>query len=129
MNRNCKNHGQSLIESVITIGIVILLVTGLIVGTTASLKYAENSKTRDIATNYAQDGLSVARRARDAGWTSFSALVPGDTTETMTDERFTRTLTYAFDTNGSVVVTSKVTWIERGVTKEIELQTTLTNWK
>lgn len=139
MKRYSFYHGQSLVESVVTLGVVVLLVTGLIVGTTSSLRFAENSRTRTYATQYAQEGLELARKERDAGWAAFarngefcvgqSGLIPTDPCE-MINNRYTRTLTYTYSAlNQSVIVSSKVSWIESGVDKNITLQTTLTNWK
>ncbi len=136
-----KRHycGQSLVESVVTLGVVILLVTGLIVGTTSSLRYAENSRTRTRATQYAQEGIELARKERDAGWAVFArtgtfcvgraGTIPTDPCDVL-DGRFTRMLTYTYDvSNQSVIVQSAVRWIEGGIEKNITLQTTLTNWK
>lgn len=133
--------GQSLVESVVTLGVVILLVTGLVVGTTSSLKYAQNSKARSVATQYAAEGLELARKERDAGWISFArdgSFCVGAAGEIPTDPcvpidgKYTRMLTYTCDNvldPQSVVVASTVTWIEGGATKTIVVQTTLTNWK
>lgn len=131
--------GQSLIESVVTLGVVILLVAGLIVGTTASLRYAENSRARTVATQYAQEGLELARTERDKGWAAFarngsfcvgsSGAIPTSPC-TKLDVRFSRTLIYAYDVaNQQVIVQSVVSWVEGGTEKNITLQTTLTNWK
>lgn len=135
--------GQSLVESVITLGVVILLVTGLVIGTTSALSYAQDSRTRSVATQYASEGLEIARRERDAGWTAFarsgtfcvdaSAAIPSDPCQLIAG-RFTRTLTYVPDTTTTevhqVVVTSVVSWIDRDAeTKSLSLQTTFTNWK
>ncbi len=138
-----KQHvrGQSLVESVVTLGVVILLVTGLVVGTTSSLKYAQSSKSRSVATQYAAEGLELARKERDAGWVAFARdgnFCVGATGEiptepcTLIDGKYTRTLTYTCDNvldPQSVIVVSTVTWIEGGTTKTIVVQTTLTNWK
>ncbi|MFH0749860.1 MAG: hypothetical protein V1917_03025 [Candidatus Gottesmanbacteria bacterium] len=132
-------HGQSLVESVVTLGVVVLLVTGLIVGTTSSLRYAENSRSRSRATQYAQEGIELARKERDAGWIAFartgmfcvdrSGAIPSDPCE-LIDNRFTRELRYEYDVgNMNVNVQSSVSWIEGGATKNITLQTTLTDWK
>ncbi len=139
MTRQMVYHGQSLVESVVTLGVVVLLVTGLIVGTTASLRYAETSRLRTYATQYAQEGLELARKERDAGWAVFArsgtfcadaagVILPNSCAQI--DNRYTRLLTYSYDVGTqSVVVISTVSWIESGIQKEVILQTTLTNWK
>jgi len=141
MCRNWKVRGQSLVESVVTLGVVILLVTGLVVGTTSSLKYAQSSRARSAATQYASEGLELARKERDAGWVAFArdgsfcvgaaGLIPTEPC-TLIDGKYTRMLTYTSDNvldPQSVVVISAVSWIEGGETKTITVQTTLTNWK
>ena len=131
--------GQSLVESVVTLGVVILLVTGLVVGTTSALKYAQSSRARSTATHYASEGLELARRDRDSGWSSFARSgtfcvdatgnIPSESCVAL-ENKYSRTVTYMYDeTAQSVIVTSVVSWAEGDEVKEIALQTTLTNWK
>lgn len=143
LNRKKIYVGQSLVESVITLGVVILLVTGLVIGTTSALSYAQDSRMRSLATQYAAEGLEIARRERDAGWTAFArsgsfcvdetALIPSEPCQ-LIGGRFTRMLTYTPDTSTTevhqVIVTSVVYWVDRNAeTKSISLQTTFTDWK
>jgi len=132
-------RGQSLVESVVTLGVVILLVTGLVIGTTASLKYAQSSRSRSTATQYASEGLELARKERDRGWTAFarsgtfcvgtSGNIPTEPCDVI-DNTYSRSLEYTYnDTTKSVIVVSKVSWIEGNETRIISLQTTFTNWK
>lgn len=133
--------GQSLVESVVTLGVVILLVTGLVVGTTSSLKYAQSSRTRSVVTQYASEGLELARKERDSGWGAFaragifcvgsSGAIPTEPCEVL-ENKYSRVLTYTLDNDVDpqiVTVVSSVTWIEGDGEKMISLQTTLTNWK
>ena len=131
--------GQSLVESVVTLGVVILLVTGLVVGTTSALKYAQSSRARSTATQYASEGLEFARRERDRGWSSFArdgsfcvdatGSIPSDPCALL-ENKYSRTVTYVYDeVVDSVTITSTVSWAEGAEIKEIPLQTTLTNWK
>jgi Tfp pilus assembly protein PilV len=140
-------RGQSLVEAVVTLGVVVLLVTGLIVGTTSSLRYAENSRTRNLATQYAQEGLELARQKRDDGWSTFIKLsgmrcvkiddqgvtvIADIGTCPETDGRFTRTISFTPDSQvekeiTQMIVVSSVSWSASAI--PIALQTTLTNWK
>lgn len=131
--------GQSLVESVVTLGVVVLLVTGLVIGTTSALKYAQSSRARSTATQYAAEGLELARHERDAGWSAFArsgvfcvgptGVIPTEPCAVL-DSQYTRTLTYTYDAiTTTVVVESEVSWIEGGEKKVITLQTTFTNWK
>jgi len=66
--------GQSLIEMIVVIGVVIVLVTGIIAGTTVTLSRSRDSNIRSAAVRYAQEGIELARSQRDSGWTAFAAL-------------------------------------------------------
>jgi Tfp pilus assembly protein PilV len=68
------NCGQSLVEVVVAFGVVILMVTGLIIGTTYSLKANQNSRARSIATKLVQQGLEFARKDRESSWYAFKDL-------------------------------------------------------
>ena len=61
-------HGQSLVEMVVVIGVVVLLAVGIIAGTTASLSATENAQTRSNALKFASEGIERTRELRDAGW-------------------------------------------------------------
>jgi len=69
-----QQQGQSLVEMIVVIGVVVLLTTGIVVGTTTSLSRSETSETRSQALSYAQEGIELARGLRDAGWNTFTAL-------------------------------------------------------
>lgn len=139
MHRQKIISGQSLVESVVTLGVVILLVTGLVVGTTSALKYAQSSRARSTATQYASEGLELARRERDSSWSTFARSgsfcvdatggIPSDPCALL-ENKYSRTVSYDYnDIAESVTVTSVVSWSEGAEIKEISLQTTLTNWK
>ncbi len=66
------HKGQSLVEVIIVIAIVALLVTGLVVATTSSLKASQFARNKAIAVKYAQEGIELARSDRDISWTEFS---------------------------------------------------------
>lgn len=66
--------GQTLVEAVVVVGVVVLLVTGLVAGTTASLRAAQSGRTKTQAVTLAQEGMEIVRSARDENWTTFQAL-------------------------------------------------------
>ena len=72
MEKTLRGHerGQSLAEVTIAVSVVILIITGLIVGTTASLKTSQFNRSRSIAVKYAQEAMERARKLPDAGWTT-----------------------------------------------------------
>lgn len=141
--------GVSLIESVVTLGVVTLLITGLVVGITSSLKTAQASKARSLATQYGQEALEIVRKERDAGWNTFAERdttgshtdycmdVDGNLTEYTGNPCTTFNLNYSrkvsFTKNladpGQMDVVVTVYWTEGNETKELSLKTKLTQWK
>jgi type II secretory pathway pseudopilin PulG len=65
--------GQTLVEAIVVIGMVMLLVTGLISGTTTSLKSSQSGRARSEATKYADEGMELIRLMRDENWTTFAS--------------------------------------------------------
>lgn len=66
--------GQSLVEMIVIVGMVVLLMTGIVAGTTVSLSRSNTSQVRSIALSYAQGGIELARAKRDGGWDAFEAM-------------------------------------------------------
>ncbi|MEK7577028.1 MAG: hypothetical protein AAB492_00235 [Patescibacteria group bacterium] len=66
-----KSSGQSLIEILLMISLVVVLVTSIVVGSTVSLRNQQISGSKDQALRYAQQGVEIVRALRNADWTSF----------------------------------------------------------
>lgn len=137
------NKGQSLIEIVIAVGVVILLVTGLIVGTTASIKGSEFSTNKSRGFKYAQEAMEIIRSMRDQSWASVGAKSGlwcldktgtwsqplGSTCNVNIDSFFTRSVTFTWDgVNNRMRVDITVTWTDSGVHTS-KLVTYFTEWK
>lgn len=138
------NKGQTLVEVVVVIGVVVLLVTGLISGTTASLKSAQSGRIRSQAVSYAQEAQEVVRSIRDRSWSIFSAysgsycmgmdlsLTPSagacGVNITGGEHSFSREVTFNWQ-DPKMVVTSIVSFVEGETTKNVTLVTYLTKWK
>lgn len=73
MKRKALQKGQTLVEAIVVIGMVILLVTGLIAGTTASLKTSQAGRAKSEAVKFAEDGIERIRLIRDDNWTTFAS--------------------------------------------------------
>ncbi len=144
MKQQTHAKGQSLVEAVVTLGVVILLVSGLVVGSTLSLGRADNSKSRSLATTYAQEGLELARKERDAGWSQFvsvrsgrfcvdeGAIVDGTTPCPLVNGAFYRELVFTPGTEVPVEtmsITSTVSWYQGNQEVFVTLETQLTDWK
>jgi len=137
-----KKCGQSLIEAVVAVAIVLMLVTGLIVATTSALKYGQQSKLRSTALAYAKEGIEAVRTQRDASWTSF-ALHSGmyclskdlvftqvDPCPYALDSIFSRSVTYSWDAgNSRMGIVVKVSWVEQNQVRSVTLTSYLTNWR
>ena len=67
--------GQSLIEVVVSLGIITIVVTSVASIVTSSLGNTQFSKDQNTATKYAQEGLEVTRSIRNADYTSFSGVI------------------------------------------------------
>jgi len=146
------HNGQSLVEVVVTLGVVILFMTGLVIGTTASLRSAQSSKARALSSQYAQEAIEILRKERDNGWSVFIkksgyyCVGPTGNLESVVSETtaceqlvgglFDRKvfLTPSGDTmsNGEkseMKIDSLVFWTEGSSKKSVKLQTVLTAWR
>lgn len=139
--------GQTLIEVIIVISVIVMLVTGLVAGTSTSLKTSQSGRSRLQATKYAEEGLEYARNLRDQSWSSFAALqdsycLGGGASPTLVaspdqtcpatlstpDTVYKRILTFSL-TGTRMTVVSSVSFPESAETKTISLTTYLTQWK
>lgn len=136
--------GQTLVEAVVVVGVVVLLVTGLIAGTTASLRSAQSGRTRTQAVSLAQEGIEVMRGMRDENWSTFQGysgqyclgndhvLTPSGgacTPNIVTPEgSLTRSVNFEWQ-DPRMVVTTTVSYIEGTGTRDVTLTTYFTQWK
>lgn len=146
-DRHTAQSGQTLVEAIIAIGVVVLLVTGLIAGTTASLKTSQSGRSRDQAVKLAEEGVEYARLLRDQSWSTLSsysgmycydasAQIPlvatstssCDTKKTTADTVYTRLMTFSGSGNSKTVV-STVSFVENAKIQSVTLTTLLTQWK
>lgn len=130
-------RGVSLIESVVTLGVVMLLITGLVVGTTSSLQNSQRSKARELAVQSAQEALEIMRRERDFNWDTFAQkgtiagveYCMGEDGVLGSSGSCTRKITCTLIDPEQMDITVSVYWIEGSSTKNVSLKTTLTKWK
>ncbi|MBI5620308.1 hypothetical protein HY949_00840 [Candidatus Gottesmanbacteria bacterium] len=137
--------GQTLAEVVVAIGVVVLLVTGLIFGTSVTLKASQYGKARSQAVQYAQEGVEITRALRDSGWTGFLAYggvtplswcldksgvwtaMSGSCTPNI-DAFYTRQVTFTWaDPNMKADVT--VSWQDGNKSYSVPITTYFTQWK
>ena len=139
-----------MVEALVAVGIVILLVTGLVVATTATLRFGQMSKDRTQALQYAKEGMEIIRVVKEADWNEIPSTnttsclqkvsdewkLGGSCPELIANTLFTRTIAFSDDalswctTAGSCrKVTAIVSWTEGSQTRSVTLSTYLTNWK
>jgi len=143
------NSGQSLLEIIVAVGVAVLLITGLVVGTSVSLRTSQYGQRRSQATKYAQEGIEILRSLRDSmDWDDFIALdtngsgatslclgndavpVPGSNCESNLDTVFARQLLLEWnDADDRIELTVIVSWPEGGQTPDVALDTYFTQWR
>ena len=129
MKKKIGNQGQTIVEAIVVLGIVVLLVTGLIAGTTSSLRSVQAGRTRSQALKYAEEGIEVVRNLRNnEGWSTFTGYAGSHFLDTSLDETFKREVDLTLDgTTMTVVVT--VSYTDGSETKNVTLTSYFTDWK
>lgn len=140
-----STKGQTLAEVVVAIGVVVLLVTGLVVGTSVSLKASQYGKARSQAVQYAQEAIEIARNVRDNGWTTFATYggvspvswcldksgvwtAMSDSCSANIDNFYTRQVTLTW-IDPKMKVDVSVSWIDGNKTYTMPITTYFTQWK
>lgn len=103
-------NGQTLAEVVVAIGVVVLLVTGLIIGTSVTLKASQYGKARSQAAQYAQEAVEMARALRDSSWTTFFSYSGTSQCLSKTGEWTTMSVSCPFDIDAMYARTVTFTW-------------------
>lgn len=144
------NHtrGQSLIEAIVAIAVVVVLVTGLVVGTTRAISTTTSARVRSVANKLVQDGMEYLRQQRNiVTWSEFtthagnSYCMKEDNTLVLgancsTSDQIAQTGTpplsrvVQFSSSGAnkIDFTITVSWNESGITRQSKASTSLTNW-
>jgi Tfp pilus assembly protein PilV len=74
MKKNLNKKGIILIEAILALGMIVVIMTALVTALVSSLSNTNFSKNESIATNYAQEGLEIARNDKDFDFTQFSGM-------------------------------------------------------
>lgn len=142
------SSGQTLLEIIVAVGVMVLLITGLVVGTSVSLRTSQYGQRRSQATKYAQEGIEIMRALRDStDWDEYIALDTNGSGATLLclgndqnptqatscdpnlGENNTYTRDVSFDWNSPdsrVEVSVTVSWSEAGQTPDVTLDTFFT---
>lgn len=74
MKKYKNNKGIILIEAILALGMIVVIMTALVTALVSSLSNTDFSKNQSIATNYAQEGLEIARNDKDFDFSRFASL-------------------------------------------------------
>jgi type II secretory pathway pseudopilin PulG len=70
-NMKISMKGQTLIEVLVALSVIVILVSMITMVIISSLNNAQFSRDQDLATNYAQEGMEIVRKVRNSNYTSF----------------------------------------------------------
>lgn len=137
--------GQTLVEIIAAIGVVVILVTGLIVGATGSLKASQYGRAKSLSVRYAEEAAEIVRSLRDASWETFTTY--GGTTPKAwcldkggtwsdgasgcpvnIDDIYTRTVTFTW-LDPRMKVEILVTWTDGARAYQSDVTTYFTQWR
>ncbi len=154
---NQKQKGAGLAEIIIAINIIVIAFFSLIFLAQYNLKFQEQSKSKIEAVNLASEAIEAVRSFRDENWNNFSSLlfetsyyptissnkwdlasidpgpINGVYSRWIIIERVYRDASDNISQSGAEdkqtkKITAYVQWNDRGKTKQINLNTYLTNW-
>ena len=124
-----QEKGQSLIEVLAALAVVVIVILALINVTTISIGNATFAKNQSLATNYAQELIEEARNLRD---TNKEIFFTNDSfcdkpTSTIPPFELTRECTLVGGEDRMQILVT-VTWTKAGRDHKSELYTELTKW-
>lgn len=68
-------RGQTLLETLLALSASVLILSAVIVVVVSSLNGTQFTKNKNLANQYAREGIEIVRKIRDSGgWTGFSAI-------------------------------------------------------
>ena len=121
------NFGQSLIEVLASISVILLVIVGIVLATVFAIKGSAFSKNQALATKYAQEGMEKVRSDRDQDPETFFAKSGEDPVEPI--EIFSRKITYnQVEAGKKTEVTVTVSWQDRSGKHEAKQTSTFTRW-
>jgi type II secretory pathway pseudopilin PulG len=137
------SKGQSLIEMLVVLGLVVLLVTSVVVGSTASLRNQQLSANRDAGLKYAQQGMETIRSLRDADWTTFVSYSGSwclnqdgtlvafvDACSELYNDIYQRVVTFTWDSvNERMNIQMVVSWTLGSKSYSVKLESFFTDWR
>jgi len=141
-----NQKGQSLIEAVATLGIILLILTGIITATTYSIRNSNYAKTQSQATKYATELTEWFRSQRDdQDWATFLArtntycfndvsiewpIITGacSVSDYSLESKYKREATLTRASASAVTINITVSWQDESGIHQSNLETYLTQW-
>ena len=133
-----KNTGQSLVEMVVAIAVVLLVILALVAVTTVSVRNASFSRNQALATKYAQEAVEKVRAYRDQNsWSdftsnceTFSLNLSMPSSFTLSRDCYQPGISNNCSNAGDICeVKITISWTDAKGTHKSELTTRLAKWK
>lgn len=68
---NINQKGQSLVEALVALTAAVVIVSAIAVAVITSVNNSDFSKSQNLATHYAQQGIDILRSQSESDWVSF----------------------------------------------------------
>jgi len=126
-----KTNGQSLVEMVIAVGILVLVILALVAVTTVSVRNASFSRNQALATKYAQETIEKVRAYREQNtWENFK----NNCSSVISGISLPSPFSFGSETgciceDDSCEVKVIVSWTDTKGSHKSELTTRLSKWK
>lgn len=128
MKRQKSNTGQSMIEVVVALSLVVLVILGLVKVSVNSINNAAFARDQRAATQYAQEGLESARQCKEENEIAFWSLSCPELTAP-SNTKFTRQITYTQIEEGKIQIEVVVSWTDSKGEHQSNLTSYLTKWE
>ena len=124
-----SNQGQSIIEVVVALSLVVLVVLGLVRVSVTSINNTAFARDQRAATQYAQEGLESARQCKEENEIAFWSLSCPELTAP-SDTKFTRQITYTqIIEEEKIQIEVVVSWTDSKGEHQSNLTSYLTKWE
>lgn len=128
-----KTKGQSLIEVMVAIAVLVLILLGMLTAVTYSVRNATFAKNQAIATKYTQEAMENARELRDTHRLEFfqsgsSSLTDCNIEDEAIESGFVLNRTCELVGEETVLIEVAVTWTDARGTHDATASSYLTKW-
>lgn len=69
-----KEDGQTLLEALVALGTSVTIISAIVIAIIIALSNAQYGKNKNLATQYAQEGMEIVRQKRSNDWKNFKDL-------------------------------------------------------